>query len=583
MKLTRSQMLLCLALLTVLAYGNTTRNGLLWDDEALVTNNSYIRNFHYLGMAFRSDLFHTYSPTIVPYYRPLQTVSYMTDYALWGVNPFGYHLTNLLLHLLCGLLLALLIEKLTANRLLALAVAGLFAVHPVLTNAVAYVAGRADSLALAGMLAAWLLFLRPGRLAFTASLLCYLAALCSRENAFLFPLLIFLQSLTLERRNWRRSLLKAIPFVLLAMAFAVWRQAVLSLHDPFRPTLWSLPWLVHIQIPFRALATYLGLLAWPAHLQMERQVVIGGNWLYVLTFAGVLAAAFLGGLLVWTRKRCHLAYFGLWWFIVTLVPVSGLFSLSATVAEHWLYVPCIGLFLAIAALIPARRAAVIVGVVVLAALTTRTIIRNQDWRDAMTFYGRTKGHAPYSAKVRNNLSHQYAAAGQTNQALSELLTAERLEPDSIHTRDNLAAFYLNQGDLAQAQGKAADALQLAPHNPNALMRVAIIWERRGDFSKARLYYLHAMAHGLSVPLRLEYGQFLMRQKRYSEALQIAGEACALEPPNAEAHNLRGAVLAESGRFEEAQSEFETARKLDRHSPNAVHNLARLRVLRDKRS
>jgi len=581
MQLTRTQLLLWLVLLTVLAYANTTQNQFLWDDVVLVTNNSHIRNFHYLGVVFRSDLFHITSPTAIPYYRPIQTVSYMIDYAIWGLNPFGYHLSNLLLHLSCVLLLALLMEQLSANRLLATAVAGLFAVHPVLTNAVAYVAGRADMLAFIGMLSAWLLFLRNNKIAFTASLLCYLGALCSRENAFLFPVLIFLQCRILNRLSWRQSLWNTLPFLLLAATFAAWRCAVLTLHGPFQSPQWAMPWTLRIQIPFRTLATYLGLLVWPAHLQMERQVVTGGLWLYCLTAGGILATAVLIGGLAWSRKHCPLAFFGLWWFILTLLPVSGIFPLNATVAEHWLYVPCVGFFLAIVALVPFRRSTAILGLIALAALTTRTILRNQDWQDAITFYTRTKQQAPHSAAVRVNLGLQYAADGQTNQALSELLTAERLAPGASYSGEKLATFYLKQGDLAQAQGKLADALQLNPHNPDALMQVAMVWERRGDFRKARFYYLRAMAHTLNVSLRLEYGQFLLRHRRHHEALQIADEACALEPPNAQAHNLRGVVLAELGRFDEAQKEFETAKHLDRHSHHATRNLARLKLLRQQ--
>ncbi len=503
----------------------------------------------------------------------------MADYALWGLTSSGYHLTNLLLHLTCALLLALLLEQLTANRLLAFTVATLFAVHPILANAVAYVAGRADSLAFAGMIAAWLLWRQRHPLFFTLSMLCYLGALCSRENAFLFPLLIFLHGLTLERKHWRHAVLDALPFALLAVAFAFWRHSVLSIHGVVPPTQWSVPWTVRLQLPLRALATYIGLLAWPAHLQMERQVVLGGGWLYVLTVAGTLAAAGL----VLLARRSRLACFGVCWFTVTLLPVSGLFSLNATVAEHWLYVPCVGLFLALVSVIPPTRTAAVVGALTLAALTARTIVRNLDWRNAMVFYTRTKSVAPYSAAVRSNLGLEYVATGQTNRALSELLAATQLAPESVHARNNLAAFYLRQGDIGRSEAVAEETLRLSTDNTSALLRLAAVWEQRGDFRKARLCYLRALGHSLSVPLRLEYGQFLLRQRQCSEALQIAEEACALEPPNAEAHNLRGAVLADSGRFAEAQSAFERARSLDRHSPNATRNLARLRALREKHS
>ena len=607
MNLSRSRMLLGLVLLTVLAYGNTTQNGFLWDDQSHIIENSHIRNHHYLGIVFRSDLFHRHAATAVPYYRPMQTVSYMADYALWGLNPFGYHLTNLALHLGCVLLLALLVEQLSASfcgreparglsmqtpspaasrlaatgrnhRWMAVAVAGLFAVHPVLTNAVSYVAGRADSLALGLMLTAWLLLLRGGSLCFAAALVCYLGALCSRENAFLFPLLLLLHGL-IKERSWRRGLWTALPFALLLLAFAVWRHAVVSLQGPVTHGSWALPGWVRLQIPFRALATYLGLLVWPGHLQMERQVVVGGAWLHFLTVAGVLAVA---GLVVLARQN-RLACFGVCWFAVTLLPVSGLFSLNATVAEHWLYVPCVGLFLAVAAIVPQQRAAAIALAAVLVALAGRTMVRNRDWQDGKRLFAQTKEAAPHSTAARVNLGLEYALAGETNRALKEWISSLQVSPGDAYVWNNLAAFYLKQGDLVRAEAVAEESLRQAPGNVGALLRLADVWEQRGNFGKARLCYTRALAQNLSVSLRLEYGQFFLRQQRPVGALEMAHEALALEPPNAEAHNLLGVALAEIGRFDEAQKAFEDARRLDRHSRNAERNLARLRAMRERRS
>ena len=588
MKFSRTKLLLLLTFFTVLAYGNTIRNNFVWDDDILVTENSHIRSFRCLPTAIYSDLFHTHNTQGALYYRPTQTVAYILDYELGGVNPAGYHCTNLLLHLACVLLLALLIERLSDNRPLSFAVAALFAVHPVLANAVAYVAGRADPLAFAGMLAAWLLWMRRRPLAFAAAALCYLFALGSRENAFLFPALIFLHSLILDRNRLRRAALDALPFVLLAVAFGFWRSAVLSLHGTSAVNHWTLPWLTRLQLPFRALATYLGLLVWPAHLQMERQVVLGPPArLLALTGIGVLATAALVALGVRAARRDNrLALFGLLWFAVTLLPVSGLFSLNATVAEHWLYVPCVGLFLALGAHCRFNRAAAVVGLLVLLALAGRTVARNRDWHDATTLFTQTRAAAPYSTAARANLSRALASSGDDKRALGELLDVQRVAPGDVHAHNNLAAFWLRRGDLARAEAETDAALRIAPGNVSALLRLADLHEQRGasltnqtarlrETLAARVCYTASLARSLNTKLRLEYGQFLLRQHRAAEALPIADEACALEPCNAEAHNLRGVVLAEMNWLAEAKTEFEAAQRYDRHSGNAARNLARL--------
>ncbi|PYI86247.1 MAG: hypothetical protein DME26_09380, partial [Verrucomicrobia bacterium] len=185
MKASKYQIALLLVLATALAYANSLNSSFLWDDDLLVVDNTYIRNWTYFKTALVSDLFHDCTDAFASHYRPLQVVSYIFDYTFWGLKPFGYHLTNLLLHTGCVLLLFLVMEQLSGSTLLSAVVAGAFAVHPVNTNAVAYVAGRADPLCFAGMLGSLLLFLKYQRAGKTGlyalSILCYVFALFSRE------------------------------------------------------------------------------------------------------------------------------------------------------------------------------------------------------------------------------------------------------------------------------------------------------------------------------------------------------------------------------------------------------------------
>jgi hypothetical protein len=147
-----------LVAVTLLVYSGALQNGFVWDDDVLVVHNSEIRSLAGVPGLFARDTLP--GRELGDYYRPLQTLSYAVDYQLWGLDPFGFHLTSVLIHAAAALLLYRLAARLLGAREPALAAALLWAVHPVHTEAVTYVSGRSDPLAAALMLASLLLFAR---------------------------------------------------------------------------------------------------------------------------------------------------------------------------------------------------------------------------------------------------------------------------------------------------------------------------------------------------------------------------------------------------------------------------------------
>ena len=590
---------LLLIMLTVAVYLNSLPNQFVWDDEALVENNSYIRNHLYVSAIFTTDLYHDQGQG-TPYYRPFQAISYLVDYAVWGLNPWGYHITSILLHLGCVLLIWLLVQQVSSQNWLAFAVAALFAIHPVNTNAVTYIAGRADPLALAGMLGALWLFRKSRapagcylRLAYySGSGLLFLGALFSRESALIFPALLLLEQLVFapaHDRRLRRAIMAAVPFVLLDAAFLVWRYAVLAqLHRPGLPAL-SLPASVRWQVPFRTLATDCGLLVWPANLHMERQVTLGGPELRILTGLGFLLAAGFLWVLGRTYRRQPLIFFGMGWFIVALLPTLAIPTIAAVAAEHWLYVPSIGFYVVFVTVVgrqldrpvpPSRILTGVLGLVILGALAGRTIRRNFDWADPVTLYSQTKQAAPYSSRVWNNLGREYLSLGETQRAFAELQAAEQTGFEGLVPQSNLATLYLSVGDLKHAQAKAEEILRQVPEQTSARLQLAEIAEQRGEFVQAEREFQRAIAFTTAIAPRLQFAEFLLRRGRATAALPVALAVCALEPGNAAAFNLLGVVRAELGDRAGAATAFADAAARDRHATEAWRNLGRLAVRYD---
>ncbi|MFQ5953246.1 MAG: hypothetical protein ACE5JK_07585, partial [Candidatus Omnitrophota bacterium] len=183
-----------------MAYANTLPNDFIWDDEYLILNNSQIKSFVHLPNVFRTYVGYG-SENINNFYRPIQEISNMIDYFLWGEYPVGFHLTNVVLHALVSMMVFVFLFYLTGSVMVSCIAALFYSVHPVHSEAIAYIAGRADSLYAFFMLLSLVFFIRyvngfrkgeniPGRYAW--SIIFFILSLLSKEIIITMPILIFL-------------------------------------------------------------------------------------------------------------------------------------------------------------------------------------------------------------------------------------------------------------------------------------------------------------------------------------------------------------------------------------------------------
>jgi len=189
-------------------------------------------------------------------------------------------------------------------------------------------------------------------------------------------------------------------------------------------------------------------------------------------------------------------------------------------------------------------------------------------------YSQTKQAASYSTRVRNNLGREYTTIGERQKALEELLAAVRANPEDLRHKGNLAFLYLSSGELDKAQTLSQEMLRVEPFNADALVCLADIHDQRGDFARARFEYLRLAASNTEIRPQLQLGQFLLQHDRFSEAVQVATEACYIEPGHAQVFNLLGAALTGLGQYDKAREAFRMAVRLDRHSANGFMNLGR---------
>jgi hypothetical protein len=382
---------------------------LLWDDVPLVKDNPLIKSPALIWEAFRHYLF---PDTYAGHYRPVQTISYIFDYFFWNKNPYGYHLSNLLWHVLSGVLLYFLLCRIlrslvarwphgpmthNASSSASFFLALLWIVHPVHSAAVDYVSGRADSLTFFFACAAWLLYLRGQDLTpswmrrslFVLAALSALVSLCSRETGALWMLMFLLFLFAFQKKPVLRTKLCVLAVCLgVTVLYAGLRQLPERKSEQVAPAAWT-PGMRGL-LMVRALGDYGRLLIFPSQLHVERSVwepALGrspASWrdaiaLHGLSISGLLV---LGGLLFGALKKGagqRMRVFGASWFLLAYLPISNLFDLNATVAEHWLYLPSVGICIFLAGILfelPARwlRPAIAVACVAVAALSVRSVI-----------------------------------------------------------------------------------------------------------------------------------------------------------------------------------------------------------------
>ena len=457
---------------TFVVYVPALRNGFVWDDTALVLRDPLIRSWRLIPEGFRHFLF--VDATASNFYRPLQRLTFTADYALWGFDhPGGWHFTSIAIHAACAAALYVLLRRWLGEtrRHRSLGVALLWAIHPLHTSAVTYVAGRADLLAaLCGFTGLWFA-LGEGKRAQLYAGLCFLGALLSKESGgmFLVVWLLFLGWRRVPRAAWLQAAMALIA------AVAIYAPLRFTAYKTPPPPSQSTPLNVRPILAARAVAEYAGLFLAPINLRMERDVTTRPMEMPEAsrTFAvrreaqTLLGCLLIIGLVTWFRRAASDTRLALLAAGVVYLPISNITPLNATVAEHWLYVPSAFLLTAFS-LIRLERATVAVRNATMAALAiwtlllaARTSTRQADWRDQRTFLTRTIAAGGDSARMRVNLGNLEASGGHPERALAEYEIALLREPDLSFAHFAVASVQLKLGHFAEAR-TALDRAEKSP-------------------------------------------------------------------------------------------------------------------------
>lgn len=604
-------LLACLA-----AYAPALNGELLWDDIYLVGENPFFKSPAFIFEVFRHWL---YLDSLSLYYRPVQNLSYILDYWLWNRNPLGYHLSNVLLHTTSGFLLYLLLRKILPSLLggkekagasaIAFLVSLVWIIHPIQNAAVAYVAGRADSLATLFAVGGWLLYLqaKSGKLrvvCYSVAPLLFLIALCSKEIAFIWIGLFTVYLFAFDKELTVRAKIISVVSLLVVFAGYLWLRHLPEARAA-QSSAGSEDFTFRIILMLRALGDYASLIFFPDQLHMERIVFTSvayrnfDLWQRSIRFEylsslGMLTIAFASYAAWSKRPGRRLRIFGIAWFVLGFLPISNLFPLNAQVAEHWIYMASFGFLLLIAGCIvalPKQHSWIAAAITCMAiiGLTLRTSYRAAEWASAETFFSQTIASGGSSARVNLNLAHIYSGRGDYLKAEKVLRDALERFPDHPNIKINLGINLLKQGRTQEAEtflqfdNAAAKAMVgLYSHTWSAALNVAHLRYQGGKCDEALAILEDAISR---YPDTWELMQFKTQVVEHefgaARAVSVIEKYAAARWWHYDSHLLLGQMRLEAGDPDGAVAAFDLAAKLDVHAGEPLERIARINVMQNK--
>ncbi|MFA5275676.1 MAG: hypothetical protein WC417_02145 [Candidatus Omnitrophota bacterium] len=413
--------IIILCLLSLGIYFNSLNNGFIFDDKALILNNPFIKSSNFPAVIFKKDIYGHWigQASYSLMYRPLQILTYWLDYKIWGLNPFGFHLTNLILHLLNGILIYLLLLKLFSDVRLSAVAAALFIAHPLNLAVVSYISGRADSLSLLFMLLSLLFFLKDF---YALSLLSSVFALLSRENAL--TLCFFIALVIMVQKKEKKNYILLLPFILLGLLYAGFRFVLfgfsgLAVHGQGMVLSGYLLNCANLALQ------YVSLILFPFNLHFFRTTpFISG--LFNLKAIFIILIGLYALLLLWKLRKDKIFVFGSLWFLSGLIPAFMMFDgfrkfKQALIAESWVYQAAIGFFLILSfCLLKLKKAGLLICACLVLYFGALTIYNNSTWKDAVSFDKNTLKYFPDDNPFRRILIDDYLDSGFYNEALSEI-------------------------------------------------------------------------------------------------------------------------------------------------------------------
>ena len=571
-----------------IAFGKGIHHDFVWDDHILIVDNSQIKQISSIDDFFSRSFWYIDEDTqdkARNFYRPLIMASYAVDYVRHGLNPKGFHFTNILAHMLCAIVVYLLAAKLLKNQTQAFIAALIWAVHPTHVENVVWISGRTDIFAGIFYLLSfyffliWLISVKRPWLSLTATCVCYALSLHCKEMAITLPILFGVVYFLTEDKKCSLNSLKGmfVTMAFITVGYLTVRHVVLgsiassTLNHAWGDILLSMP-----LVFTRYIGLVLGLVPIDPH---HAETVLKSAWSISFALYAMVVLAYAAVLGMVLRRRQNILLFCLLWFPVTLMPVFVLGKFGDILyADRFLYIPSVGLICAAVTVVyrlvkrkgkMVRAAALLLGALYLLMNISYSRTVSAYWKDDLSLFSQAVQTSPDSPYIHFNLGNILSHSESYEKAVDEYNKAIALFPRYIEAYNN-KAFVLNRMErYEEAMVCSKRALSSKDVHFSTFNNMGDSLMGLGDIEGAEKCYIGSLALKKTAIGHHQFALCLMEQGKINEAYAHFMEALSIKM-NPRILNNVGGLFLEQGNPDKAL--VYAKRALSRLKPNMPSNI-----------
>lgn len=558
-----------IVILVAAVYGTTLNHGFVWDDTFIIVNNPLLEKLSNIPRFFLSE------DTIedsTGYYRPVTYISFALDRAVWGLNSTGFHITNLVLHILAVLLFYTVTAALFKKERLAFVAALIFALHPIAGESVNFISARNTLLSACFALLSLLFYIKKNKIPAVVS---FTIAIFSKEFALLLPMVFLVYDCRIQREKIRFS--RYIPYMIPVAIYLIFRSFAVQKAN----FLAGISFSNIITSPYLVVRYVLNMI-FPIQLKVlysiQPDMVIG-------ILCSVVVVVMIGTIFFFRKYDEFL--FSACWFFLFLLPVINIIPLHTTtmLADRYAYFSLMGFALCLASFIcKLNGKTVTAGIVGLCTLYSFIdFSRNSIWKNEIDFFTRMTKDAPDTFVGFKNLGLSYYKKGEIARAVNNLETADSKPDITIKYLIGDAYIFWKENMPDKAEKSLLKVMELEPFNPEPYLVLMMIHEQYGNKILAQSYRdkVKDMGHKIDEILTdrtvelCRAGEIYLSKRQYVDAEILFWQSLKINPGYIPALIDMGSLRAEQGDFANAIQYFNKALIIDPLNATAHFNLSTL--------
>lgn len=564
MKIRKTTHILLIALVIVIVFSGSLKSNFAWDDKYLITDNPYVKSWSHLSRIFTSHLYEG-SEMGSNFYRPLQAVSFAIDYSIWKLNPFGYHLASLLLHIFNSTLVYLIAIAVAAHPYAAFITALLFGIAPAISSTTYYIPARSDLLMAFFVFLSILLFIKyrekEKKIFYVISIVSFALSLLCKEMAVVLPILLVIEIFRQGKRDIK-SFKVLLPYLTILLIYIFLRVTILNfakgvnlfinLGFPSTVPLWE-----RMVTDIKIIPMYLRILLLPFGLHIEWFVKPAKTLFQPDILISMAILIFIILAIKKISRKHKLVLFGSLWFFFGLIPVLNIYPISVFFGEGWLYVPSVGFFIIFGVIfqdiIMPRLGKILSSILIVSFLvyySLFTISYGKVWKDSVSLY------------------HNVVKYGGAN-------------PFIYLTYDNLAMTYYDMGEFEKSIECCRKSIESNARRPEAYNNLGVAYMAMEKPARAIKFFKKAVKLKKDyAPSYCNLGHVYSSIGLKNKAIEISKEAIRIDPRSYKTYCNLGYVYTKIGDVDNAIEVFKKAREFKKYNAEPHYCLGALYIKKD---